>query len=200
MKVLIASHNRHKIEEIQQIFADFPVEFVSAADVPGLPDVVEDGDTFEANAKKKAIELAAAAQMWALADDSGLEVDALGGAPGVYSARYAGEPCDHAKNNEKLLKALAGVENRAARFRCVAALSSPSGDVRTVSGTCPGHIIAERRGAAGFGYDPLFVPEGETLTFAELGPEVKNRMSHRGRAMAAAKAEWGDLFRSLAAK
>lgn len=200
MKVLIASHNRHKIEEIQQIFTDFPVEFVSAADVPGLPDVVEDGDTFEANAKKKAVELAAAAQMWALADDSGLEVDALGGAPGVYSARYAGEPCDHAKNNEKLLKALAGVENRAARFRCVAALSSPSGDVRTVSGTCPGHIIAERRGAAGFGYDPLFVPEGETLTFAELGPEVKNRMSHRGRAMAAAKAEWGELFRALAAK
>lgn len=200
MKILMATHNRHKVDEITAIFAGFPVEFVSAADVPGLPDVVEDGDTFEANAKKKAVELAKISGMWALADDSGLEVEALGGAPGVYSARFAGEPCDHAKNNEKLLRELDGVENRAARFRCVAALASPDGTVRTVSGSCPGHILTERRGGAGFGYDPLFVPEGETKTFAELGPEIKNRMSHRGRAMARAKEEWGELLREVAAR
>ena len=200
MKILLATHNRHKIDEIREIFADFPIDFLSAADVPNLPEPVEDGDTFEANARKKAVELAQASGMWALADDSGLEVDALGGAPGVHSARYAGEPCNHARNNDKLLAALADVppEKRTARFRCVAALASPDGDVRTVSGFCPGHIATERHGAAGFGYDPLFIPEGETQTFAELGPEIKNSMSHRGRAMARAKAEWGPLLRSLA--
>ena len=195
MKILIASRNVHKIREIREIFSLPSVEWVSAADIPGLPDVEENGDTFEANARKKATELAAASGLWALADDSGLEVDALGGAPGVHSARYAGEPCDHARNNDKLLAALADVppEKRTARFRCVAALASPDGTVRTVSGTCPGHIATERHGAAGFGYDPLFIPEGETQTFAELGPEIKNSMSHRGRAMARAKAEWGPL-------
>jgi XTP/dITP diphosphohydrolase len=196
MKILIASRNAHKIQEIREIF-DLPgVEWVSTAEFPELHDVVEDGDTFEANAIKKATELALATGLWALADDSGLEVVALGNAPGVYSARYAGEPCNHANNNAKLLRELEGVADRSARFRCVAALSDPSGRVDTVSGSCPGHIIDALRGAQGFGYDPLFVPEGHERTFAEMGNEEKNQLSHRGRAMTRAKEKWGALIAS----
>ena len=194
MKILIASRNAHKIQEIREIF-DLPgVEWVSTAAFPELADVVEDGDTFEANAIKKAVELATATGLWALADDSGLEVAALGNAPGVYSARYAGEPCSHANNNAKLLRELDGKADRSARFRCVAALSDPSGRVETVSGSCPGRIIEHLRGAQGFGYDPLFVPDGFDQTFAEMGSEQKNRLSHRGRAMTLAKERWGALI------
>ena len=149
MKILIASHNAHKIQEIREIF-DLPhVEWVSTAAFPELGEVVEDGDTFEANATKKARELALATGLWALADDSGLEVAALDNRPGVYSARYAGEPGNHARNNARLLQELAGVKNRAARFRCVAALSDPTGRVETVAGACPGRIIEELRGCRG---------------------------------------------------
>lgn len=194
MKILIASRNAHKILEIREIF-DLPgVEWVSTAAFPDLHDVVEDGATFEANAIKKAVELARATGLWALADDSGLEVAALGNAPGVYSARYAGEPCNHARNNAKLLRDLSGKADRSARFRCVAALSDPSGRVETVSGSCPGRIIEHLRGAQGFGYDPLFVPDGFDQTFAEMGSEQKNRLSHRGRAMTLAKERWGALI------
>ena len=194
MKILIASRNAHKIQEIREIF-DLPgVEWVSTAAFPDLHDVVEDGATFEANAIKKAVELARATGLWALADDSGLEVAALGNAPGVYSARYAGEPCNHARNNAKLLHDLSGKADRSARFRCVAALSDPSGRVETVSGSCPGRIIEHLRGAQGFGYDPLFVPDGFDHTFAEMGNEQKNRLSHRGRAMTLAKERWGALI------
>ena len=118
-----------------------------------------------------------------MADDSGLEVDALGGAPGVYSARYAGEPCSYSNNNEKLLRELAGKSDRSARFRTVVALSDPAGNAETQEGACPGVIIEELRGTNGFGYDPLFVPDGYSETFAELDPEVKNRISHRARAL-----------------
>ena len=198
MKILIASRNAHKIQEIREIF-DLPgVEWVSAADIPGLHDVEGDGDTFEANAIKKATELARATGLWALADDSGLEVAALGNAPGVYSARYAGEPCDHARNNAKLLRELDGQRDRSARFRCVAALSDPAGRAETVSGSCPGRIIERLRGTEGFGYDPLFVPDGFEQTFAEMGAEQKNRLSHRGRAMSRAKDKWGGLIASNA--
>ncbi len=194
MKILIASRNAHKIQEIREIF-DLPgVEWVSTAEFPQLHDVEEDGETFEANALKKATELARATGLWALADDSGLEVAALGNAPGVYSARYAGEPCNHANNNAKLLRELAGKADRSARFRCVAALSDPRGRAETVSGACPGRIVEALRGAQGFGYDPLFVPEGHERTFAEMGNEQKNRLSHRGRALALAKAKWGALI------
>ena len=194
MKILIASRNAHKILEIREIF-DLPgVEWVSTAAFPDLHDVVEDGATFEANAIKKAVELARATGLWALADDSGLEVAALGNAPGVYSARYAGEPCNHARNNAKLLRDLSGKADRSARFRCVAALSDPSGRVETVSGACPGRILDRLRGAQGFGYDPLFVPDGFDQTFAEMGSEQKNRLSHRGRAMTLAKERWGALI------
>lgn len=200
MKILIASRNAHKIREIREIFALPAVEWVSAADMPGLPDVEEDGDTFEANAVLKATTLAKASGLWALADDSGLEVAALGNAPGVHSARYAGEPCDHAANNAKLLAALDGVADRRARFRCVAALSDPSGRAETVSGACPGHIIEVRRGTAGFGYDPLFVPDGHDQTFAEMGDEAKNAISHRGRAMTLAQRRWGALLATAPAR
>ena len=194
MKILIASRNAHKIQEIREIF-DLPgVEWVSTAAFPDLADVVEDGDTFEANALKKATELARATGLWALADDSGLEVSALGNAPGVYSARYAGEPCNHANNNAKLLRELAGKADRSARFRCVAALSDPAGRAETVAGSCPGRIVATLRGTQGFGYDPLFVPDGHEATFAEMGNELKNTLSHRGRAMALAKKKWGALI------
>ncbi len=196
MKILIASRNEHKIQEIREIF-DLPgVEWVSTAEFPELGDVVEDGDTFEANAIKKATELAKATGLWALADDSGLEVTALGNAPGVYSARYGGEPCNHANNNVKLLRELAGKDDRSARFRCVAALSDPSGRAETVSGSCPGQILSALRGTEGFGYDPLFVPEGHDATFAEMGNELKNQMSHRGRAMKTAQDKWGALIAS----
>jgi XTP/dITP diphosphohydrolase len=156
---------------------------------------VEDGDTFEANAVKKAVEIARATGCWALADDSGLEVDALGGAPGVYSARYAGEPCSNEANNEKLLRELAGRENRAARFRCVIALSDPEGNARTVDGDCRGSIAHRERGTGGFGYDPLFVPDGYNETYAELSPEVKHSISHRGRALRKAHDAWAGLLR-----
>ncbi len=196
MQILIASRNAHKIQEIREIF-DLPgVEWVSTAEFPRLADVEEDGDTFEVNAIKKATELAKATGLWALADDSGLEVVALGNAPGVYSARYAGEPCNHANNNAKLLRELAGEKDRSARFRCVAALSDPSGRAETVSGSCPGHIIEALRGAQGFGYDPLFVPDGFEQTFAEMGNAQKNQLSHRGRAMTLAKEKWGPLIAS----
>lgn len=194
MKLLIASRNAKKLKEIKSILQVPGLELVSAADVPGAPDVEEDGTTFEENAGKKAATLAKATGLWALADDSGLEVDALGGAPGVYSARYAGEPTKYSANNRKLLKALAGETNRRARFRCVIALASPQGEVKTVEGACEGVIADAPRGRKGFGYDPLFIPEGHALTFAEMDAADKNRISHRGRALAKADAEWSALL------
>ncbi len=194
MKLLIATRNRHKLQEIKQLF-DLPdMEIISAFDFPEIPDVVEDGKTFEANAIKKATTLAIATKHWALSDDSGLEVNALGGAPGVYSARYAGEPSDTVANNRKLLQELEGKADRSAQFRCVIALSEPSGRAQYVEGTCTGHIVEEERGTNGFGYDPLFVPTGYTETFAELSSEEKNQLSHRGRALALALEKWGPLL------
>ena len=195
MKLLIATRNRHKLEEIRQIFALPSLELVAADDVPGLPeDVVEDADTFEGNALKKARELCAASGLWTLADDSGLEVTALDNAPGVFSARYAGEPCSYPANNAKLLHELAGVPDRRARFRCAIALCTPDGRSWTVDGSCEGHIIQEPRGANGFGYDPLFVPDGYDKTFAELDGAVKNAISHRGRALQRAAEAWRELL------
>ena len=191
MKLLVATRNRHKLEEILQIFALPGMTLLAADEVPGLPeDVVEDAETFERNALKKARELCRASGLWTLADDSGLEVAALNNAPGVYSARYAGEPCSYQANNAKLLRELAGKADRRARFRCVIALCAPDGREWTVDGSCPGRIIRETRGANGFGYDPLFVPDGFEQTFAELDGATKNRISHRGNALRQAAAEW----------
>ena len=197
MKLVIATRNAHKLEEIHDIFDFQDLEVLSAFDFPDVPDVVEDRETLEENAEKKAVEIARATGCWAMADDSGLEVDALDGAPGVYSARYAGEHCSYTDNNVKLLAELAGRESRSARFRTVIALSDPEGNVRTVSGECSGRIIEAPRGTNGFGYDPLFVPDGYTETFAELPAELKNRISHRANALREAQAAWSSLLQSL---
>lgn len=194
MRLLIATHNPHKLDEILVLFARPGLTLLSMRDFPALPDVVEDGETFDANARKKAQELARATGLWALGDDSGLEVDALGGAPGVYSARYAGEPVSYAANNAKLLAALAGRADRRARFRCVIALADPAGGCRTVEGRCEGTIAPAPRGAHGFGYDPVFIPDGHDRTFAELDPAVKNRISHRGAALRQAATMWAELL------
>ena len=193
-RLLIATRNAHKLAEIRTIL-DLPdVEIVGADEIAGLPEVEEDAETFEGNALKKARTLRDASGLWTLADDSGLEVDALNGAPGVYSARYAGEPTDSAANNRKLIAALAGRTDRTARFRCVIALAAPDGREWTVDGRCEGRIALAPSGAEGFGYDPLFVPEGHTISFAEMSSAEKNAISHRGRALAKAAAEWRDIL------
>ena len=195
--LLIASHNAHKAAEIATILGEnFDVQ--SLARHHGAPEVEEDGDTYTANAVKKAAETAAwlssqalaqALPDFVLADDSGLAVDALGGAPGVHSARYAGgdgNSTDEA-NNAKLLRALAGVpgDNRGAQFQCVLALAAlgQASEVRTFDGICRGRIAQAESGQVGFGYDPLFIPDGHDLSFAELGPLVKNAISHRASAL-----------------
>lgn len=195
MKLVLATRNKHKLEEIEAIFNFAGLEISSALDYPEIPDVEEDGDTLEANAIKKAVTLAKALNCWAMADDSGLEVDALNGAPGVYSARYAGEDVSYKANNVKLLAELSDKSNRAAAFRTVIALSDPEGNTRTVEGRCDGVIIDACRGEYGFGYDPLFVPAGYDQTFAELSSDEKNCISHRARALKAAEAAWGDLLK-----
>lgn len=194
MKLLIATQNPNKLKEMKELLAGFGVDLASAMDLPDAPIVEEDGLTFEANAAKKAIELARHSGLWSLADDSGLEVDALGGAPGVHSARYAGEMAKSSANNKKLLKALEGETNRRARFRCVLALSSPAGDARVVEGVCEGSIAEAPRGRKGFGYDPLFIPDGHAQTFAEMDAALKNSISHRGRALAKARDGWGAML------
>lgn len=195
MKLVLATRNKHKLEEINAIFNFEGLDISSAFDYPEIPDVIEDGDTLEANAIKKAVTLARALGCWAMADDSGLEVDALDGAPGVYSARYSGEGASYDSNNIKLLAELKGKYTRVAAFRTVIALSDLAGNTRTVEGRCDGQIIEACRGDQGFGYDPLFVPDGYDLTFAELGADVKNRISHRARALKAAGAAWGEQLK-----
>ena len=196
--LLIASHNAHKAAEIAAILGEnFDVQ--SLARHHGAPEVEENGDTFTANAVKKAVETASrlggqalgqALPDFVLADDSGLAVDALGGAPGVRSARYAGGDGNStdAANNAKLLRALVGVAdgNRGAQFQCVLALAAlgQGGEVRTFEGICRGRIARAESGEDGFGYDPLFIPDGHDLSFAELGPDIKNSISHRARALA----------------
>lgn len=195
MKLLVATRNKHKLEEIRQILSIPGLTLLAADEVPGLPeDVVEDEETFEGNALKKARELGMASGLWTLADDSGLEVEALNDAPGVYSARYAGEPCSYPANNAKLLLELKGVSHRRARFRCVLALRAPDGREWTVEGRCEGSISESGRGTNGFGYDPLFVPDGFSQTFAELDGVTKNNLSHRGNALRRAAVEWKSLL------
>lgn len=193
-RLFIATRNKHKLAEIRAIFNVPTLELFDMNSIPGLPEVVENRDTFRGNAVKKATEMAKATGMWALADDSGLEVDVLDGEPGVRSARYAGEPADYGANNEKLLGELTGVTNRSARFCCAIALSDPEGDVRTVEAHCGGRIAGRPSGSNGFGYDPLFIPDGYTQTFAEMDESEKNRISHRANALKLAEKEWGRIF------
>lgn len=192
-KILLATRNKKKLHELQSILAAdlLSLQLITIDDIlQDLPEVIENGDTFEANAIKKASVLAKASGLLTLADDSGLCVDALGGAPGVYSARFAGEPSNDARNNQLLLQKLEGISDRSAHFVCVIALANPDGDVATVSGSCGGYIIEELKGVAGFGYDPLFVANGTTLTFAEISAAEKQKISHRARALAQAKKQW----------
>lgn len=194
--IVVATRNTGKVREIAELLIDLPYRFINLLDMPEIPEVVEDGDTFEANAVKKAVETARAAGMWALADDSGLEVDALGGRPGVYSARFSGENATDESNRQLLLELLKDIplDRRSARFVCVIAIASPKGDVRTVRGNCEGRISFAPRGSSGFGYDPLFeVPEFSWMTFAEIEEFQKNSISHRGRALQAAKEILKDL-------
>lgn len=191
MKLLVATRNRHKLAEIRAILGSEGLELVSPDEVGRLPLVEENAATFEGNARCKAVTLAVASGLWALADDSGLEVDALQGAPGVRSARYAGAQADDAANNAKLLNALRGTTDRRARFRCVLVLAAPDGRTWSVRGVCEGWILKAPRGRQGFGYDPLFVPCGHEATFAELPAEVKNAISHRASALQQALAAWG---------
>lgn len=188
--LVLATRNRHKLEELRALLArdGIPPERVAA--LPDGPPVEEDGSTFEENAVKKAVSAALGTGCWALADDSGLEVESLGGEPGVRSARYAGDGAGDARNNAKLLETLSGGLPRRARFRCVLALCRPDGTFRTVSGSCEGGILDAPRGEQGFGYDPLFLPDGFDRSFAELEPGEKNRISHRARAWATARAAW----------
>jgi XTP/dITP diphosphohydrolase len=198
MKLVIATRNPHKLEEIHAIFDFQGLDVCSAFDFPEIPDVVEDGATLEANAVKKAVETCTATGLPAMADDSGLEVEALHGEPGVFSARWSGEGCTYHDNNLKLLRELAGKPNRSAQFRTVIALALPGEEPQTVEGSVRGRIIEELRGNQGFGYDPLFVPDGYNQTFAELPPEVKNKISHRARALNAAANIWSHVFQGLA--
>ncbi len=183
-KMILATRNRHKIEELQGLLSPYGIELLSSLDFPNIPDVIEDGTTFEENATKKALEIASQTGIPALADDSGLSVDALDGAPGIYSARYAGEPADDSANNEKLLIELATLpdEQRGAHFVSVIAYATPKGSVHTFRGTCEGKILHEGRGTNGFGYDPLFFLPEHGATMAELDIEEKNRISHRAHA------------------
>jgi XTP/dITP diphosphohydrolase len=186
-RIVLATRNAHKVTEIAEALALPDVELVGLDAFPDAPDVVEDGETFRANAEKKARSAAAATGLPALADDSGLVVDALDGEPGVRSARFAGEGGGDAANRRELRRRMSGVPagKRTARFVCVLAFAEPGGDVRTVEGRCEGALRDDERGDGGFGYDPFFVPEGETRTFAEMSRAEKALISHRGRAIRA---------------
>ncbi len=186
--VLVSTRNAHKLVEIRQILGP-SFELLDLSCVPALGEVEETGTTFEENAALKALAASAHFDGWVLADDSGLEVDALGGAPGVRSARFSGEGATDVTNRALLLEKLATVpaDQRSARFRCVIALARGGEVLAHFSGAVEGVIIQSEQGGGGFGYDPLFVPEGFGETFAELGAETKNRLSHRGRALAGLK-------------
>ncbi len=182
-RLVIATRNRHKTAEIRAMLGSrFLVEDVN--DLPGLPEVEETGVTFLENATLKAVTISRYVDGWVLADDSGLEVDALKGEPGVWSSSFGGVDGDHARNNARLLAELAGVAgDRAARFRCVMVLAHRGQAVAHFSGTVEGRIGHAPSGDGGFGYDPLFIPQGHHHTFAELGETLKNTMSHRARAL-----------------
>ena len=190
-RLAIASRNAHKLRELARICADWPVDWVTVDDHEGAwPDVDEPHDSYRENALAKAREVAAALGVPAIADDSGIEVDALGGAPGPRSARFAGEDASDERNLAELVAKVAETEpaRRTARYRCVAAIAWPDGHELAAEGVCEGMLVADPRGEGGFGYDPVFVPEGSDRTMAELADEEKDAISHRGRAFRALRA------------
>ncbi len=185
MKLIIASNNKHKIYEIKKILSGKFEEILSLREAGIDHETVEDGSTFMENALKKAKEIAELSGCASLADDSGICCDALGGAPGIFSARFSGEHGDDEANNDLLIAKLSCTENRRAHYTCAMALCYPDGRSVTAEGYMYGDIILTRRGTHGFGYDPLFVPTGETRTVAEMSDEEKNKISHRANALAA---------------
>ncbi len=194
MKIFLATGNKHKIKEIEKIFKMDNVEILSINDGIEIPEVEEDGTTFEENSKKKALEIAKFTNMITIADDSGLCVDALDGAPGVYSARYAGEHGNDLDNNKKLVRELQGIENRKARFVCVITLAKPTGETYSFRGEVEGDIIDIPQGTEGFGYDPHFFMKEYGKTLAEI-PEIKNRISHRARALEKLKENLDEILK-----
>ncbi len=185
VRLILATANRDKIREMRHALDGLPVEILTRDDYPGLPEVVEDGLTLDDNALKKARALCEATGLPSIADDTGLEVDALGGEPGVDSSRFAGPEATYAETVDLLLKKLDGVprERRGARFRCVIAFVEPDGIEVLVEGACEGEILTERRGEEGFGYDPVFYVPAKGRTFAEMSVAEKDGISHRGLAM-----------------
>ena len=181
----MASRNKGKLLELKNLLAKTPIDVLTAADIPWLPEVAEEGQTFLENAAKKAQEAAKVSGLLTIADDSGLEVDALGGQPGIHSARFAGEPADDTRNNKKLLELLRDVppQKRAARFVCVIAIATSEGEVYFANGVCEGIILEEPRVSQGFGYDSLFYIPHLQKTLAELSIDEKNCISHRGKAL-----------------
>ena len=194
MKIFLATGNKHKIKEIEKIFKMDNVEILSINDGIEIPEVEEDGTTFEENSKKKALEIAKFTNMITIADDSGLCVDALDGAPGVYSARYAGEHGNDLDNNKKLVRELQGIENRKARFVCVITLAKPTGETYSFRGEVEGDIIDVPQGTEGFGYDPHFFMKEYRKTLAEI-PEIKNKISHRARALEKLKENLDEILK-----
>jgi XTP/dITP diphosphohydrolase len=187
---VLATRNPGKAREIAAIYGHVNVVWLSLADYPGIGEVAEEGATYAENATAKARTVAGATGLAALADDSGIEVDALGGAPGVHSARFVGAAATDADRNARILALLEDVPEpgRTARYRAIVAVALPAGPVRVFEGVCEGLIARVPRGSGGFGYDPIFVPAGETRTMAEIPADVKNRISHRARALRAAEA------------
>ena len=191
--LVLATRNEKKLAEMKDILADMDFNIRSVRDFPCVPEIEEVGITFEANATAKAVQVANSAMRLALADDSGLEIDFLEGFPGVRSARFAGEDATDEVRNRKVLDLLEGVpqSERKARFRCAIAVAAPDGQVEVVAGACEGEIALEPRGNTGFGYDPIFIVPAYGKTFAELGQEKKNQISHRANALKKAR----DLLR-----
>jgi XTP/dITP diphosphohydrolase len=184
-EIVIATRNSGKLREIEAILAPLGLKILSLRDFPGIPEIIEDGQTFEENAVKKAAAVSRQTGRMAIADDSGLAVDALQGRPGVFSSRYAGEEATDAERYQKLLKEMAGTPpgKRGAAFICAMAVATPDGKAETVVGQCRGEIAMAPKGGHGFGYDPVFYLPERGKTMAELEPEIKNRISHRALAL-----------------
>ncbi len=195
--LILATTNRNKVKEFQEMLKGFPIQIRSLTDFGSLPEAVEDGETFDENAYKKALHTAKILGFPAIADDSGLIVEALNGTPGVYSARYAGERATDKENVDKLLHDMQGEKNRKAAFQCVLSIAVPSGPALTYEGSCEGILLEKPRGTSGFGYDPIFYHEGLGKTFAEASMEEKNTVSHRGKALAEFKAEFPQVLKWL---
>ena len=192
--MVLATRNKGKVVEFQEMLKGFPVQILCLADFGPIPEVEEDGATFDDNAYKKALFTAKALGLPAIADDSGLVVEALDGAPGVHSARYAGPGATDQDNIEKLLSEMKGVQDRRAAFHCVVSIAVPSGPALTYEGSCPGMITEEAEGEGGFGYDPVFFCPELGKTFAQASMEEKNKVSHRGKALAEVGAEFDKIL------